>query len=129
MGETAGTPHFLRPTFLMCPPRFFDVAYVINPWMEGNLHAASYPIALAQWKQLHSAVSELADVLLAEPQPALPDMVFTANAALAREGIALTSRFAHRERQGEEKHFRAWFEVEGYSLREPPVAVPFEGEG
>ena len=23
--------------FLMCEPKFFDVCYVINPWMEGNL--------------------------------------------------------------------------------------------
>ena len=22
--------------FLMCEPAYFDVEYVINPWMEGN---------------------------------------------------------------------------------------------
>ncbi len=126
-GTHAGRPSFARPTFLMCPPRFFDVQYVINPWMEGNLHAPSYQLAVEQWKRLHAAVSEHADVLLVEPQPALPDMVFTANAALVREGIAVLSRFAHRERQGEEKHFRAWFEVEGFRIEEP--SIHFEGEG
>jgi len=125
-------PQFARPTFLMCPPRFFDVQYVINPWMEGNLHAASYPLALEQWKQLHDTLSEHADILQVEPQPALPDMVFTANAGLVggnADGTAVLSRFRCAERQGEEKHFRAWFEVEGFTIHEVPVATPFEGEG
>ena len=133
MGAHAGTspnrPRFQRPTFLMCPPRFFDVQYVINPWMEGNLHAPSYALALAQWNRLHAAVSELADVLLMEPQPGLPDMVFTANAGLVRDGAAALSRFRCAERQGEEKHFRAWFEVEGFQVSEMRPEIPFEGEG
>ncbi len=126
---SAGKPQFSRPTFLMCPPRFFDVQYVINPWMEGNVHAASYALALGQWKQLHEAVGAHADVLLIEPEPGLPDMVFTANAGLVRGEIALLSRFRCAERQGEEKHFRAWFELEGFDLRELPPGIPFEGEG
>ncbi len=128
-GMSLSRPRFQRPTFLMCPPRFFDVQYVINPWMEGNLHAPSYALALAQWNRLHAAVSELADVLLIEPQPALPDMVFTANAGLVRNGVAALSRFRCAERQGEEKHFRAWFEVEGFQVSEMRPEIPFEGEG
>ncbi len=123
------TPLFSRPTFLMCPPRFFDVQYVINPWMEGNLHAPSYALALAQWNRLHAAVSELADVMLIEPEAGLPDMVFTANAGLVHGSTAALSRFRCVERQGEEKHFRAWFEVEGFAIDEMPAEIPFEGEG
>ena len=26
-----------RPTYLMCPPKLYDVNYVINPWMAGNI--------------------------------------------------------------------------------------------
>jgi N-dimethylarginine dimethylaminohydrolase len=114
---------------LMCPPRFFDVQYVINPWMEGNLHKASYPLALEQWKQLQEAISEVADVLLIEPEPGLPDMVFTANGGLVRDGIAALSRFVHVERRREEKHFKAWFEVEGFSVAESDDGITFEGEG
>ena len=114
---------------LMCPPRFFDVQYVINPWMEGNLHNASYPLALEQWKRLHAAISEVADVLLIEPEPGLPDMVFTANGGLVRDGVAALSRFVHIERRREEKHFKAWFEVEGFSVAVPDADVTFEGEG
>ena len=128
-GTHAGMPQLSRPTLLMCAPRFFDVQYVINPWMEGNIHSASYAVALAQWKHLHEVLSGLADVLLVEPEPALPDMVFTANAALIRDGIALLSRFRCPERQGEEKHFRSWLEVEGFAMHEMPPGIAFEGEG
>lgn len=118
-----------RPTFLMCPPRLYDVNYVINPWMEGNLHRSSREQAAAQWDQLHASLSRIADVFLVEPQPGSPDMVFTANAGLVRDGIVALSSFHHRERQGEEPHFRKWFADSGFSIREIPRATPFEGEG
>ena len=44
----ASLPHFDRPTYLMCPPQFYDVNYVINPWMAGNLHRPSRDAAFAQ---------------------------------------------------------------------------------
>ena len=118
-----------RPAFLMCPPSLYDVNYVINPWMEGNLHRSSREQAAAQWGQLHAALSDIADVLLVEPQPGSPDMVFTANAGLVRDGIVALSSFHHPERQGEEPHFRKWFADSGFSIREIPRATPFEGEG
>ena len=118
-----------RPAFLMCPPKLYDVNYVINPWMEGNIHRSSREHAAAQWEQLHAALSDIADVLLVEPQPGSPDMVFTANAGLVRDGIVALSSFHHPERQGEEPHFRKWFSDSGFSIREIPRATPFEGEG
>ena len=118
-----------KPAFLMCPPKLYDVTYVINPWMEGNIHRSSREQAAAQWEQLHAALSRIADVLLVEPQPGSPDMVFTANAGLVRDGIVALSSFHHPERQGEEPHFRKWFSDSGFSIREIPRATPFEGEG
>ena len=37
-----------QPTFLMCPPELYDVNYVINPWMEGNLHRSCRERAMVQ---------------------------------------------------------------------------------
>lgn len=132
-GEHAGTTLFSRPTFLMCAPRFFDVTYVINPWMEGNLHGPSYALAIEQWKRLREAVGLVADVLEIEPEPALPDMVFTANAGLVGHGEGshrfVLSRFRHAERQREERFFREWFQVEGFAVTEPDADIAFEGEG
>ena len=66
----------------MCPPDFYDVEYVINPWMEGNIHRASHERAMDQWRGLVAALEQHAAVELAHPHSGLPDMVFTANAGL-----------------------------------------------
>jgi N-dimethylarginine dimethylaminohydrolase len=116
-------------TFLMCPPKLYDVNYVINPWMAGNVHASSRARAAEQWQRLYEAVSTIADVQLIEPQPGSPDMVFTANAGLERNGTVAISSFFHPERQGEEPHFRRWFHEAGYTVLDTPRATPFEGEG
>jgi N-dimethylarginine dimethylaminohydrolase len=117
------------PTFLMCPPDLYEVSYVINPWMAGNVHTSSKREAAAQWEQLRSAISRFARIELMQPQPGSPDMVFTANAGLVRHGIVALSRFLHPERQGEEPHFGKWFEESGFAVREMPRNTPFEGEG
>ena len=118
-----------RPTFLMCPPTLYDVNYVINPWMAGNVSRSSRSNATRQWESLHKALTSLACVELLEQQAGSPDMVFTANAGLVRKGVVALSRFLHAERQVEEPHFRKWFDDSGFALRELPPAVPFEGEG
>jgi N-dimethylarginine dimethylaminohydrolase len=116
-------------TFLMCPPKLYDVNYVINPWMAGNVHASSRDRAAEQWHRLYEAVRTIADVQLIEPQPGSPDMVFTANAGLERNGTVAISSFFHPERQGEEPHFRRWFAEAGYTVLDTPRSTPFEGEG
>jgi ornithine--oxo-acid transaminase len=113
----------------MCPPTLYDVNYVINPWMAGNVNRSSRRNATLQWERLYAALSGVACVELLEQQAGSPDMVFTANAGLVRKGIVALSRFLHVERQGEEPHFRKWFDDSGFTVRELPRAVPFEGEG
>ena len=79
------------PMFLMCPPTLYDVNYVINPWMEGNVHCSSRQNAERQWEHLRTALVGLATVELVEPQAGSPDMVFTANAGLVRKGVVTRS--------------------------------------
>jgi N-dimethylarginine dimethylaminohydrolase len=97
--------------------------------MAGNVHGSSRQQATEQWEQLHSALRQIAQVHLVEPQPGSPDMVFTANAGLVRNGIVALSSFHHQERQGEEPHFRRWFSESGFAVRDIPRVTPFEGEG
>ncbi len=113
----------------MCPPNLYEVNYVINPWMEGNVHGASRERATTQWEQLYDALQQCAAVELVEPRAGSPDMVFTANAGLVHDGVVALSSFRHPERQGEEPHFRKWFDDSGFAVREIPRASPFEGEG
>jgi N-dimethylarginine dimethylaminohydrolase len=118
-----------QPTCLMCPPTLYDVNYVINPWMAGNVNRSSRERATHQWNALHGALAKIADVLLVDPQPGSPDMVFTANAGLVFEGKVALSSFYHPERQDEEPHFRRWFLESGFAVCDIPRVTPFEGEG
>jgi len=120
---------FGRPALLMCIPKLYEVSYVINPWMKGNLGNSSRRRALQQWEDLYTVLSGLADIHLVEPIAGSPDMVFTANAGLARDGVVAISSFFHPERQGEEQHFREWFREAGYAVVDLPRDTPFEGEG
>ncbi|MBD2040864.1 TIGR00300 family protein [Microcoleus sp. FACHB-672] len=115
--------------FLMCAPDHYDVDYVINPWMEGNIHKSSRDRAVEQWHKLYHVLKENALVDLVKPEQGWPDMVFTANAGLVLGKTVVLSRFLHKERQGEEPHFKAWFESQGYTVHELPKDLPFEGAG
>ncbi len=115
--------------FLMCAPDHYDVDYVINPWMEGNIHKSSRDRAVEQWERLHHILKEHAIVDLVTPEKGVPDMVFTANAGLLLGKTVVLSRFFHKERQGEEPYFKQWFEENGYTVKELPKDLPFEGAG
>ncbi len=114
---------------LMCPPHHYDVDYVINPWMEGNIHRSSREQAEEQWNQLHHLLKNHATVELVTPQPGWPDMVFAANAGLLLGDHVVLSRFLHPERQGEEPYFQQWFEDNGFTVHTLPEGLPFEGAG
>lgn len=114
---------------LMCAPHHYDVDYVINPWMEGNIHRSSWNDAQTQWNKLYQVLKTYVTVDLVEPQPGWPDMVFTANAGLVLGNTVVLSRFFHPERQGEEPHFQQWFEDQGYTVHTLPKGLPFEGAG
>lgn len=114
---------------LMCAPDHYDVDYVINPWMEGNIHKSSKERAAEQWSKLNYVLKGLATVDLVQGQEGVPDMVFTANAGLVLGDNVVLSRFYHPERQGEEPYFKQWFEDNGFNVFELPQDLPFEGAG
>jgi N-dimethylarginine dimethylaminohydrolase len=115
--------------FLMCEPRHFEVSYVINPWMEGNINQTRLARATRQWQRLAGLIADRARIERVVPHPGLPDMPFTANAGLILENVAVLSRFRYAERQGEERHFEHWFTKHGFTVLKMPADVPFEGAG
>src|SRR5215472_18504488 len=101
----------------MCRPEHFGVEYEINPWMHVAV-SVDHALAAAQWEALHSTYARLGvPVDLVEPRPGLPDMVFTANAAVVWNGTAVMSAFRHPERQGEEPFWREELERRGLSVQ------------
>jgi len=115
--------------FLMCQPEYFDVSYVINPWMTDNVNRVTRSQAKTQWLTLHGKMKNAARVELIDPEPGLPDMPFTANAGLVVGHTAIVSNFLHPERQSEERHFERWFSQQGFDVLRLARAVPFEGAG
>jgi N-dimethylarginine dimethylaminohydrolase len=118
-----------RDKILMCPPDFFTVDYVINPWMAGHDSSLDIELAKQQWNTLKDAISEVAEVVTMEPQPDLPDMVFTANAGVVYGDKAIASHFMPHERRAEEPHFKKWFTENGFELLELDEKIGFEGAG
>jgi N-dimethylarginine dimethylaminohydrolase len=111
LAKTAGKTHS-QPRFLMCSPRYFAVSYSINPWMDPAAWtegaAALHAQAELQWAGLRRVLQGLgATVEIVEAVPDLPDLVFTANAAVVLNGKAVLARFRHGERQNEEPVFAA----------------------
>jgi N-dimethylarginine dimethylaminohydrolase len=122
-------PNLPQKRILMCPPEFFGVAYVINPWMEGHYALTDADKALRQWTQLKETIERHAQVSLLAPREGLPDLVFTANAGLVKGKKALLSRFRSPERREEEKVDRVWFEQNGFEIIDLPTDAFFEGAG
>jgi len=118
-----------RPRFLLCPPTHFGIEYVINPWMEGQLHAADTNRAAQQWRGFQKLVSDVAEVTSIEAVAGLPDLVFTANAALIYRGAAILSNFRCLERRPESAHFAEWLAADGFAVHSLPEGVFFEGAG
>lgn len=113
--------------FLMCPPAYFTVSYTINPWMN-PAKPTDTRLAMAQWDRLRQVYASLGhQVRLIDPEPGLPDMVFTANAATVIGGRALAARFRHIQRAAEVPAMTSWLRQDGYQVSEP--SHQNEGEG
>ncbi len=113
----------------MCPPEHFGVLYEINPWMNREV-PVDLDLARDQWGDLVATLTEAgAGVELLEPQPDLPDLVFTANAGTINNGRYVPSRFRHPQRQPEVDHDVAWFEAHGYEVLRLPDGIGHEGAG
>jgi len=113
----------------MCPPKFFSVGYVINPWMAGNEGTLDLELAGRQWESLRESLSDVAEVVLMAPQPELPDLVFTANAGVVYGNKAIASHFMPHERRPEEPHLKTWFRENGFELLDLDEKIGFEGAG
>lgn len=132
-------PEPARPRIIMCAPDHFEVSYTINPWMRPDeweaRRAELSGAAAAGWSALRNRLHQLgAAVELVAPHPGLPDLVFTANAAVVLDGKALVARFRHPERRPEEPHFRRFFDgLAGRGLldavHDMPPGLCLEGAG
>jgi len=126
--EVFASTQFKRPTFLMCAPHWYDVRYVINPWMAGNVSNSPRDMAFHQWNGLYRALKNLGDVRLIHAKEGSPDMTFVAHGAVVNYGVAALSCFAHLQRTAEEEYLQTWLEDAGFIVWRSE-GLPLEGEG
>ncbi|GMS84364.1 hypothetical protein PENTCL1PPCAC_6539, partial [Pristionchus entomophagus] len=124
MARAAGQ---LMKRVLMVPPQHFTVTYSINPWMGGVVDKSK---AFTQWNALKKAIEdEGVEVLTLDQDSKLPDMVFVCNSGLVHKDSVYLSRFAHKERTGEQEHYLKWFKANGLKTYGEDYPEKFEGGG
>ena len=117
------------PRILMCRPDCYGIEYEINPWMNRE-RQVDHDCAVRQWEGLRAILESIGvQIELVEPQAGLPDLVFTANAALVFGQKCVLSQFRHAQRQGEEPHFAAALRSRNLEIVTLPEDLYFEGAG
>ncbi len=118
---------------LMCPPTFFDVREVKNPYMG---HPINHALAQQQWQNLRRSLEEAGlEVDTLEPVEGLEDMVFSANPVFVgyHEKIGkfiVPSRMRYPSRQKEVSFYVDWFRRRGYKVIELDLHDEYlEGHG
>lgn len=113
--------------YVMCEPRYFDVRYAINPWMNID-DPVDLALARDQWLTLvHTYRDHGHSVETVAPVEGLPDMVFAANAAVVVDGRVFGSSFRAPERRPESMAYATWFKAAGFDFHHPESVS--EGEG
>jgi N-dimethylarginine dimethylaminohydrolase len=107
---------------LMCPPDYFDIVDVKNPFMVGQQGKADLPLARKQWEAVKRAFEEAGiEVKIIPPVEGCEDMVFCANpviAGLDQNGrrVCVLSHMRHASRRREVPAHAEWFAAHGYRV-------------
>ena len=131
--------HKTSARILMCRPEHFGVVYAINPWMHPDDwqhdQRALAEQSHREWDGLRETLSFLGASIEFVPAVAgVPDLVFTANAAVVLDRKALLARFRYPQRREEEGHYKAAFralQAKGLvdSIHTLPDGLTHEGAG
>jgi N-dimethylarginine dimethylaminohydrolase len=115
----------------VCPPEHVALEYSINPWMDTEA-PFSRELALEQWGTLIEAYREVmgsAQVKICPPKEGLTEVCFFGDSVFLCEGKALFGEFRHAERAPERAYVQEFLEGEGFTSRNIPEGVYFEGAG
>ncbi len=118
-----------EPTIFLCPPTYFRVESTINIWMKKTKDPVNRKKAQQQWDILKNTFETYISVETIEPQPELPDMVFTANSGFIYNNNVILSTFLYKERKKEAYYFQQKFLSLDYTVHTVPDAYTFEGCG
>jgi N-dimethylarginine dimethylaminohydrolase len=120
---------------LFCPPTYFEVRDVKNPYMDPSVPVDGKRAA-QQWEALRRAFEEAGLELETIPAvPDLEDMVFAANQTFVGQSgkagkFIVPGHMRYESRRREVPHFVEWFRRRGYRVLELELDGDFlEGHG
>ncbi len=120
---------------LLCPPTYFDVRDVKNPYMQ-DADPVDHEKAQDQWEALRRALGDSGlKVETIDPVEDLEDMVFAANQVFVgrHEKIGkfiVPSKMRSASRQREVPFYVQWFRSQGYKVIELDLTGEYlEGQG
>ena len=114
---------------LMCPPKYYNIEYVINPWMKEGTQI-NREAAYSNYNFLKESYEASGmEVIEIEPVEGLPDMIYTANIGYAEGDIFIKANFKAPERRKESEFAANLFENMGYKIHTLPEDILYEGEG
>jgi N-dimethylarginine dimethylaminohydrolase len=128
---------------ITCSPDQFDVKYSINPWMSVTLASdtsVNKKLVKKQYNQFIKLLQTYAYVNIVpvkslDPLAKLPDIIYTANAALFLPNLprmtTIISRMLKAQRQPEEQAWKSYMNSIGINIITLPLekGLYFEGEG
>jgi len=110
----------------MCQPKYFEIKYQINPWMQGKINKS---LAIKQWLNLKKEIEQFLQIKVEEIQPRqnLPDMVFTTDSAIIHKNKAVCANFKYRQRQKESFILAEFLKQKGFKTLKISDNYCFEG--
>ena len=116
-------------TILLCPPKYYQIEYEINPWMDVK-NRVDVNRALEQYENLKSIYKKIGLIVEEiEPQKGLPDMVYAANHGFVIDDIFIKSNFRYKERRKEADFAEEYFTKKDFKIKKLPENISFEGQG
>jgi N-dimethylarginine dimethylaminohydrolase len=114
---------------LLCPPKFYDIEYEINPWMhiENKVEQEKVKKEFEELKKVYQRLG--VEILEIEQEKGLPDMVYAANFGFPKNNLFIPSNYLYKERKNETKFAIKYFEKLGFSIKSLPDEIYFEGQG
>jgi N-dimethylarginine dimethylaminohydrolase len=104
----------------MCPPSFYTVRDVKNPFMQSSA-PVDHALAAKQWNALRDAFEQAGvSVETIDPVEDLEDMVFAANQAFVGSSDSygkffVPSRMRYESREREVPYYTSWFKKHGFN--------------